>query len=93
MTDGGGQVYGYPNLYVLDGACLPVATGVNPIGVDFGSDCLRMAQVQMGNGEPRIIAAASETLNIPQPNTPPVSSVTTRAMSGPRSERSSAAVI
>src|SRR4051794_27630065 len=36
-----------------------VAAGVNPIGVDFGSDCLRMAQVQMGNGEPRIIAAAS----------------------------------
>ncbi|HEX4446649.1 MAG TPA: GMC family oxidoreductase [Polyangiaceae bacterium] len=30
VTDGGGQVYGYPNLYVLDGACLPVATGVNP---------------------------------------------------------------
>lgn len=30
VTDGQGQVYGYPNLYVLDGACLPAATGVNP---------------------------------------------------------------
>jgi cholesterol oxidase len=30
VTDGGGQVYGYPDLYVLDGACLPSATGVNP---------------------------------------------------------------
>ena len=30
VTDGNGQVYGYPNLYVLDGACLPSATGVNP---------------------------------------------------------------
>jgi type IV pilus assembly protein PilM len=36
-----------------------VATNANPIGVDFGSDCLRMAQVQITNGEPRIIAAAS----------------------------------
>jgi cholesterol oxidase len=30
VTDGNGQVHGYPNLYVLDGACLPSATGVNP---------------------------------------------------------------
>jgi cholesterol oxidase len=30
VTDGNGQVYGYPNLYVLDGGCLPSATGVNP---------------------------------------------------------------
>lgn len=36
-----------------------VATNANPIGVDFGSDCLRMAQIQITNGEPRIIAAAS----------------------------------
>src|SRR5438477_13039429 len=36
-----------------------VASSANPIGVDFGSDCLRMAQVQIANGEPRIIAAAS----------------------------------
>ncbi len=36
-----------------------VATNANPIGVDFGSDCLRMAQVQVTDGEPRIIAAAS----------------------------------
>jgi len=30
VTDGNGEVYGYPNLFVLDGACLPAATGVNP---------------------------------------------------------------
>lgn len=30
VTDGNGQVHGYPGLYVLDGACLPSATGVNP---------------------------------------------------------------
>jgi len=36
-----------------------VATSANPIGVDFGSDCLRMAQVQTIDGEPRIVAAAS----------------------------------
>jgi cholesterol oxidase len=30
VTDDGGQVFGYPNLFVLDGACLPAATGVNP---------------------------------------------------------------
>jgi len=36
-----------------------VATNANPIGVDFGSDCLRMAQVQVIDGEPRVVAAAS----------------------------------
>ena len=36
-----------------------VAPGVNPIGVDFGTDCLRMAQIQVIDGEPRIVAAAS----------------------------------
>jgi type IV pilus assembly protein PilM len=36
-----------------------VATNAGPIGVDFGTDCLRMAQVQVSGGEPRIIAAAS----------------------------------
>jgi type IV pilus assembly protein PilM len=36
-----------------------LATNAGPIGVDFGSDCLRMAQVQVADGEPRIIAAAS----------------------------------
>jgi len=36
-----------------------VATSANPIGVDFGTDCLRMAQVQVIDGEPRIVAAAS----------------------------------
>lgn len=30
VIDGSGQVYGYPGLYVLDGAGLPGATGVNP---------------------------------------------------------------
>jgi type IV pilus assembly protein PilM len=34
-------------------------TNANPIGVDFGTDCLRMAQVQVVDGEPRIVAAAS----------------------------------
>jgi type IV pilus assembly protein PilM len=32
--------------------------GANPIGVDFGSDGLRMAQVAVDNGEPRLVAAA-----------------------------------
>ena len=36
-----------------------VASNANPIGVDFGSDCLRMVQLQIADGEPRIIAAAS----------------------------------
>ena len=36
-----------------------VAANASPIGVDFGSDCLRMVQVQIADGEPRIIAAAS----------------------------------
>ncbi len=31
----------------------------NPIGVDFGSDCLKMAQVSWVNGEPQLIAAAA----------------------------------
>lgn len=31
----------------------------NPIGVDFGADCLRMAQVQSMDGDFRLIAAAS----------------------------------
>ncbi|HEY7115566.1 MAG TPA: pilus assembly protein PilM [Tepidisphaeraceae bacterium] len=35
------------------------AATANPIGVDFGSDCLRMAQIQVVDGEPRIVAAAS----------------------------------
>jgi type IV pilus assembly protein PilM len=35
------------------------AANTNPIGVDFGSDCLRMVQVQVIDGEPRITAAAS----------------------------------
>jgi cholesterol oxidase len=30
VTDGNGQVHGHANLFVLDGACLPAATGVNP---------------------------------------------------------------
>jgi cholesterol oxidase len=30
VTDPQGGVYGYPGLYVLDGAILPAATGVNP---------------------------------------------------------------
>ncbi len=30
VTDGTGQVYNYPGLYVLDGGVLPAATGVNP---------------------------------------------------------------
>src|SRR5688572_4760430 len=36
-----------------------VATNANPIGVDFGTDSLRMAQVSVEDGEPRIAAAAS----------------------------------
>ncbi|MCS7032632.1 MAG: pilus assembly protein PilM, partial [Phycisphaerae bacterium] len=36
-----------------------LAPKANPIGVDFGSDALRMAQVAVTNGEHRLIAAAS----------------------------------
>jgi type IV pilus assembly protein PilM len=32
--------------------------GANPIGVDFGSDGLRMAQVAVEDGEPKLVAAA-----------------------------------
>ena len=35
------------------------ANPANPIGVDFGSDCLRMAQVEDAGGEVRLVAAAS----------------------------------
>lgn len=35
------------------------APRANPIGVDFGSDCLRLAQVQFSGTEHRLIAAAS----------------------------------
>ena len=35
------------------------APRANPIGVDFGSDCIRMAQVQLAGEEYRLIAAAS----------------------------------
>lgn len=35
------------------------APRANPIGVDFGSDCLRLAQVQNVGGEYRLVAAAS----------------------------------
>ncbi len=30
VSDAGGEVFGYPGLYVLDGGALPAATGVNP---------------------------------------------------------------
>src|SRR5262249_47925303 len=33
--------------------------GANPIGVDFGTDTLRLAQVEVVNGEFRLVAAAS----------------------------------
>ena len=36
-----------------------LSTHAQPIGVDFGSDCLRLAQVQFHGNEPRLIAAAS----------------------------------
>ncbi|MDQ3439723.1 MAG: pilus assembly protein PilM [Planctomycetota bacterium] len=36
-----------------------LAPKCNPIGVDFGSDCLRLAQVQWVDGEHKLIAAAS----------------------------------
>ncbi|HVT82354.1 MAG TPA: pilus assembly protein PilM, partial [Phycisphaerae bacterium] len=35
------------------------APRANPIGVDFGSDCLRLAQVQLSGNEYRLLAAAS----------------------------------
>ena len=34
-------------------------TPASPIGVDFGSDCLRLAQVEPADGEYRLVAAAS----------------------------------
>ncbi|HVT90154.1 MAG TPA: pilus assembly protein PilM [Tepidisphaeraceae bacterium] len=36
-----------------------LAQRANPIGVDFGSDCLRLAQVQWVGGDHKLIAAAS----------------------------------
>lgn len=41
-----------------------LAPRANPIGVDFGSDCLRLAQVAWINNEVRLIAAASA--DVPQ---------------------------
>jgi type IV pilus assembly protein PilM len=38
---------------------------IQPIGVDFGSDCLRMAQVQVNGGSFRLIAAASADVPAP----------------------------
>lgn len=35
------------------------APGANPVGVDFGTDCLRLAQVEAVDGEYRLVAAAS----------------------------------
>ncbi len=35
------------------------APPANPIGVDFGTDCLRLAQCEQVNGEWRLVAAAS----------------------------------
>ena len=35
------------------------APAASPIGVDFGTDCLRLAQVEPHNGEFRLVAAAS----------------------------------
>lgn len=40
----------------------PFAAKANPIGVDFGSDSLRLAQVRVVDGEHRLIAAASADL-------------------------------
>ncbi|HET6250793.1 MAG TPA: pilus assembly protein PilM [Tepidisphaeraceae bacterium] len=39
------------------------AAGANPIGIDFGTECLRMAQVEKAGGDCRLIAAAS--LDVP----------------------------
>ena len=33
--------------------------GANPVGVDFGTECLRLAQVEKTGGDCRLIAAAS----------------------------------
>ena len=37
----------------------------NPIGVDFGSDCLRLAQVRNENGQLQMLAVAA--VNVPEP--------------------------
>ena len=34
-------------------------TGANPVGVDFGTETLRLAQVDRSSGDHRLIAAAS----------------------------------
>ena len=36
-----------------------MAPKANPIGVDFGSDSLRMAQVRFENGQLQLVAAAA----------------------------------
>ena len=36
-----------------------LGTKANPIGIDFGTDSLKMAQVSLEGGEPRLIAAAA----------------------------------
>lgn len=39
-----------------------LAAKVNAIGIDFGSESLRMAQIQVTDGEPHLIAAASVSI-------------------------------
>jgi Tfp pilus assembly PilM family ATPase len=42
-----------------------MAPPAHPIGVDFGTDCLRMAQVRMDEGDFKLIAAASAEIPAP----------------------------
>ena len=47
------------------------STPSSPIGVDFGSDCLRLAQVEPVDGEYRLTAAASSGCPAPRAATSP----------------------
>lgn len=75
MTNPNGEVFNYPNLFVLDGAAIPVAIGANPSHT-IAAVAERNIQIAIrkftGNaawGAPE--AAAAKPIRDPMPVVPP----------------------